>query len=316
MTSVNKPIVSISSSGECPRAMSARLLGREEVFDAQSKIRLERAAKEGTRWEAFVLQDLRDEYGYTVIETPYCEPCGRDGHHVELDLGNCLAVGHIDGFAPPALIEVKTMSRFQFDRWRKMGFDGFRKYAFQVSLYMLAMNSDAVYAVKNRDTGELNVQTLTETPFSMAEIVNYLSDALRAYNKGEIAECPQTEPYPCGFCYLNLETAPVERSVSPEVPTEVEIAQAIQNWRSGKAKEREGLELINGSKDVLLKYLDNSGQKSFKVDGVHVTQVQAGISRRMDTTKLKLFLGSAYSDYEVESVRAGYVKIEDELGGH
>lgn len=318
MTSpVNKPVVSISQSGECPRAMSARLLGRPEVLDPESVTRMRLAAKEGTRWEAFVLHDLAEDHGYTIVETPYCEACDRNGHHVELDIGSALLVGHIDGFAPPRIVEVKTMSRFQFARWKKDGFGAFRKYAFQVSLYMIAMNNaEAVYAVKNRDTGELDVRVITEPPFSQTEIVNYVSEALRSALKGEIADCPHTEQYPCGFCYLNLGEVPnVQRSTNPNVPTEVQISQAVVSWRNGKVKEAEAAELVDPAKELLMRYLQTTGQKGFKVDGIQVTMVGEGITKRLDTDAVKLELGERLAGFETETIRKGYVKITDEQGG-
>jgi len=314
--SVNKPIISISSSGECPRAASARLLGTPEVLDATSKARLERAAKEGTRWEAFVLEDLQTDFGYTIVETPYCEPCDRNGHHVELDIGSALLVGHIDGFAPPALVEVKTMSRFQYERWKKSGFDAFKKYAFQVSLYMIAMNCPAVYAVKNRDTGEIDVTTIDTPPFSMAEIVNYLGDALRANAAGILAECPETEQYPCGFCYTKIGTVPVARGNNPMQPTEAEVATAITNWRAGKALELEAARLIDPAKATLYDYLETSGQKNISTNGVHVTKVGDSIITGPDKDLLAAALGpEEWAKYQKETIRKGYVKISDEQAG-
>ncbi len=313
---VNKPIISISSSGECPRAASARLLQRPEVLDPVSKKRLELAAREGTRWEAFVLEDLATDHGYTVVETPYCAPCDRNGYHVEVDIGRALLVGHIDGFAPPALVEVKTMSRFQFERWKKQGFDAFRKYAFQVSLYMIAMHCPAVYAVKNRDTGELDVREIVEPPLSMAEIVNYLGDALRAYNNGVLADCPETDQYPCGFCYTKIGTVPVDRGNTPGLPSEAEVATAITNWRAGKALELEASRLVDPAKQVLYDYLTSSGQKSISFDGLYVTRVGDSYTKAPDKDLLLAALGrEEYEKVQKESLRKGYVKITDERGG-
>ena len=117
---MDKPIYRMSSAGKCPRALSAIRLGYEPEAAPEW---LERAAEEGNWHEDRIKQGLREGDGETTKLDVYDEQL-----ELTLEYPSFTLIGHIDGKvrnipyyfnvnAPEnKLLEIKTMSQFEFDR--------------------------------------------------------------------------------------------------------------------------------------------------------------------------------------------------------
>ena len=157
----------MSSAGKCPRALSAQRLGYESTPAPEW---LEKAAKEGNRHEGWIRDDLRLDY--TAIYD--------DQKEITLDYPSFTLVGHPDGIidnnGQKMLLEIKTMSQYEFDRWMKGKFEAFPQYADQVTCYMEATGlSQCLYVVKNRSSGYIDKMMLYTTPSHIEEIAEKLN---------------------------------------------------------------------------------------------------------------------------------------------
>ena len=197
-----KPTYSMSGVGGCPRAVVAQRLGYDVVEPPEF---MQTAAKEGTRHEDWVAEDLK-ELGWKVSKPVVCLRCGRNGHHVELDFPAFKLVGHMDRLAwrddpktrvhiedSDRLVEIKSLGRFRAEKLIKaLAHDTFkqefREYAMQVSCYHHASNVPILYVVKNRDTGKL-VTFEIEAPYSREYISEYVLELELRARKDSLPKC-------------------------------------------------------------------------------------------------------------------------------
>ncbi len=125
----NKSIYSMSSAGSCIRKLSAERLDKEVSPDSTA---LMQAAEEGYWHEKRIKDELRSER-YLVTEAGVCPVCKaergieREGIHVDIEImAGIWLMGHLDGSVIPPeskecagqhlVLEVKSMSQYQFDR--------------------------------------------------------------------------------------------------------------------------------------------------------------------------------------------------------
>jgi hypothetical protein len=101
------------------------------------------------------------------------------------------------------------MSHDRFKAWTEKGWDGgFRTYAWQISTYMHACATDrAVYAVKDRNTGRVEVKEIVGLPVPWKEIKRKVIEAEKWLMRGELPPCDEGiesgERYFCPFSYLH-----------------------------------------------------------------------------------------------------------------
>lgn len=249
----DKPSYSMSSIGGCLRSIAAKRQGYEERSSPEF---LRTAAKEGNRHEAWVQEDL-EEQGYEVSDAGLCEPCGRNGHHVEMEFPAFKLVGHMDRIAEKDgqrfLVEIKALGKFRAEPLVKAvpnGFPGFREYACQVSAYHYATGLPILYAVKNRDSGKLSLFKI-EPPVELEEIVDYILGAELASRRGELPACTMAKEefwYRfCPFSYLHEGSADTDSmfTVSSAVSQDVQVIS-----RYLKAKSRKELAEIEMKREM------------------------------------------------------------------
>jgi len=112
----NKPTFRMSSAGKCPRALSAQLLGVEGEAIPDFVMR---AAEEGNWHEARIIEKLKEQDNIFDQQL-----------EVVLEYPSFNLIGHIDGKVQDydlqrgvKLLEIKTMSQYEFDRWMKGRFE-------------------------------------------------------------------------------------------------------------------------------------------------------------------------------------------------
>lgn len=231
-----------SSVGQCVRALVASGLGEQEVFGADRRALLDRSAAEGNLHEQAVIDKLVGE-GWKVIHAQ---------ETVEIPvIPGVIVRGHTDGVLqsphhpnPQVLLEVKSMSTKQFDKWMKRRFDAFPKYAFQISAYMRAHpDLDALYVVKRREDGLLDRSALSHSlpPVQWSVIRKKITTAERWRRKGELPPCDVKDQWGCPFFYLH-EEADLEEVVIPDDEIRMALEGLIADFVALKEKERLGEE--------------------------------------------------------------------------
>lgn len=279
---MEKPIYRMSGIGTCPRALSAIRLNykQEEV-----PVWVETAAREGNRHEIWIKEDLKLE-GYSVYD---------EQEEIYLETPSAKLVGHIDGKVcklneenSNKLLEVKSMSQYEFDRWMRGRFEEFTNYAAQITVYLAASElKEALYIVKNRSSGYIDKQIIT-APLDFTTILDNIEIIEEYVAKGELvpAEYNPENIYckRCGFSSLCIPEG------KPTIIPTPALFDASADFRKGKILEEEAKVLLERAKNVFLSQSIASGQKKWKFNDLSITtvEVKAGISYKKENL-LKIF---------------------------
>ncbi len=210
----NTSIYRASGIGYCLTRIVAYMLDYKEApGQFQAKI-LTDAAREGNLHETSIVNRLIED-GYRIDETQT---------EVELQiLPRVLIRGHTDGIAypprakKPRVLEVKTMSKDRFKKWmtsgsntaERMASGAWDGYAWQISNYMHALNMPAIYVVKNRDSGRLEIGELKVPPIPLTDIQKKIIAAEKWRKRGELPPCDAVsgDKFFCPFPYLHEDTS-------------------------------------------------------------------------------------------------------------
>jgi hypothetical protein len=330
MTSTNsteytKPRYSMSSAGGCDRRVVAIRLGADQLPDKQF---MKTAAKEGNRHEEHIAEDLEKDYGWLCSSAEECKECGRSGTHVEISLSALTLVGHYDRLASKGpdntrVAEFKALSRFRADKLVKALKNHqqggrnflieFYEYAFQVSSYAYAVNLPILYAVKNRDTGSLNVFEMDFPPVPLEDIDEHLLGLELAAKKDRLPDCKYTqtafERTICPVAYL-CDRSDDEQSAQKDlvVPEDLELAAAEYAELAREVKEHE--KRMSEIKNKIFKpAIQNQRPKT--ISAVRLSWVPASES----VTYPKERLEAEFSEELLRKVaqtkkRSGYVKVD------
>ena len=249
-------IYRISGAGKCSRSLWAKRTG---VEGEPRPAWLQESANEGKEQEKIVKRRLIRE-GWEIEEAGVCEKClkefkeEREGIHVEITVGNIRLIGHMDGRATKdgvkRILEVKSMSQYEFDRWMKGRFDEFPVYADQITCYTEAdKNNKILYAVKNRNNGYLDIMTLNEPPSNFKSIIQNVG-------RSTSREMPISEPdfnsFACKRCeFKKLCIKPIEAMT---VQTKAMLTKACNMWREGDALVKSGEEKVDKAKEILFEH--------------------------------------------------------------
>ena len=219
-------VVRASGLGSCVRALSA--YGRyEEVIPLQRKEMLGRTAQEGNLHESTVIDHLRNE-GYDVTDSQGIVGLSVIKDRVEVR-------GHVDGIVGDThVVEVKTMSKSRFDDYQRHGLDGFPKYQWQLSAYMYAVGDmlghdvKAIYAVKRRDDGLIDVKEIDTPPIDFIAIKKKLLQVWQHRRNKTLPGCDITgnEQFWCPFPFLHDED--VKDMELPEETNEAILELVLQ----------------------------------------------------------------------------------------
>ena len=238
-----KPGYRMSSVGRCARALSAIRLGKDA---GPEPVWLALAAEEG-KWHEDRIVQLLNQDGFIVT-----------GQQEELVLDYELfqIVGHIDGYVteadlPRKLLEIKSMSQFEFDRWMRGKFEEFPHYADQLTCYMTASGLDnALYVVKNRSSGYVNRWFIEGIPSDFDTIYQKIYGIEVAAQAGQMIEA-DFDPLSLECKRCNFKHLCTEKAETLEPATVAQLEKAADLWRRGTALEKEGKELIAEGKDIL-----------------------------------------------------------------
>ena len=306
----NNFVFRMSSAGKCPKALWAQRTGVEgEPVPAW----LADAAEEGTVQEAIVKDKLRKE-GWLIEEGGKCTKCtghGTKGIHVDMTYGNMFIVGHMDGTATKdnekRILEVKTMSQFEFDRWMKGGFDAFPAYAAQLSCYMEAYGlTKALYAVKNRNNGYLHKTLIDKQPVDFKSVMQQIG-------RSTAKEMPDVEPdfetFACRRCaYKKLCIRTKEDMV---VQNEAALNDACEIWREGNAEMESGEAKVKQAKAVFLEQAIATHLKKYTYNNLAVSMVERNYTGYDKKLLEELFTVKQLKPALVVKPIAPYVTVTD-----
>jgi len=312
-TEGNNTIYRASSAGMCLTALVASRLGYQPDRQKFASDVLTNAAKEGNLHENAVVEELKKTYGYRVWGS-------QDSFDMKV-IPHVYFRGHVDGICRPKgarndrLLEIKTMSKDRFRKWKNLGSirtrlvsDEFASYGAQISVYMQAYdNIPAVYVVKDRNSGELTIDELKLPPFPYKDIKKKIIQAEMWAKKQELPPCTasSSDQFFCAFPYLH------NGSVFGDEPTdELEpIDDVTKVLVGGMAAQYHDL----ASRINLLKPLDEerkeigkkivtalggpTGTKTMVAGGFKVTRT-GGSSNYVDAEELAGELGMEVEQYK------------------
>ena len=277
MIESTKPIYRMSSSGNCPRALCAGRLGYESE---PAPPWLEQAAEEGNWHEERIKAQLRKE-GFEVFSEQL---------EIKLEYDNFILLGHIDGKVMEGieehysigtmLLEIKSMSQFQFDRWMKQGFDGFSDYAAQLTCYMAATGLDrAWYIVKNRSSGYENRKVIESHPANLDNIVAKMN-SIEEWIAKNIEPGAREGLYPAEFnpnsleckrCFFKQYCVPELKELS--TVEQIALESSAQEWRKGKKLVGEGQKLVDSAKQVFEQHTLATGIDKWRFNGLGIALI-------------------------------------------
>lgn len=204
-TSVEAWVYRASSVGRSLRCLSSARQGYDPLPPPDYLVA---AAEAGNRYELIVKAKMRGQ-GYKIsgvqgnVDYEIREGLIIRGH---LDASHCL-----DPKDPQdRILEVKSMSKRVFGQWLLHGFGHFPEYAAQVSMYMYAEGQrrnqgtvpEAVYAVINRDTDEMEIRILREPPVTLQSIVQKVALSEQFADMSQLPVCDSASQYACPYDYL------------------------------------------------------------------------------------------------------------------
>jgi hypothetical protein len=252
----------MSKAGTCQRAIVAEYLH----YDApELPAFVQEAAEEGKVHEELVKAKLRAK-GYVISNEQDEVFCGN---------GDYSLTGHIDGKImaanmPLSLLEVKSMSQFEFDRWQKGRFEAFPQYYDQMTLYLQYTGlQQCLYAVKNRSSGYLDISiyqrdnnhyhNVIALDLKFASIVDHidgkkLPTAIWDSNSIQCKRCP--------YSYL-CEVSTVYTEQDKEM-----LDNAVDIWRHGKKLVEDGTRLVDESRSTFENQMQFTNTKKLLYNGL------------------------------------------------
>jgi hypothetical protein len=272
--------IRMSSAGYCKRKLSAMLLGREATSTPKW---LSESAEEGNWHEDRLIQELTN-LGCEVIDRQLELQTRGEGFQ---------AIGHIDGriklspklFESPLftihymdctkadiefsifhLLEIKSLSFLEHQRWIAEGFDGyFKYYGSQHTMYRNALSSPLSLLIsKDRSGGARNIFIMGKDPVPVLEVMAQLKEVAAAAEQGDLV--PMTfnpDNLECRRCSFRTSQCVKE---FPKIE-EAEMVQASRDYRAGRDQESAGKLLAEQARDIMIAYAKRKGMKKWIAGG-------------------------------------------------
>lgn len=305
-----------SGAGSCITALVAAMLGYKEDRSTFTHDILMNAAKEGNLHEGAIVEELKRDYGWRVYG-------GQDVVEVKV-IPRVFVRGHIDGLCIPKgmrnerLLEIKTMSRDRFKKWKALGdnvrerllSDDFYKYGWQISAYMYAHDGmPAMYVVKNRDSGELMIEEIKLPPVSWKQIRTKIIQAEMWRKRGELPDCEGSsgEKFFCPYPYLHNDVTfgdePEDEDAPVDDVTLTLIAGMAERYADLAGQVKLLKPLDSERKDVGVRLIEamggKDGTKKVVAGGYSVTRSGgATVDRKATNAAVAEALGIELEAYE------------------
>jgi len=306
-----KPIYHMSGVGSCPKALTAERLGNAPA--PQSKEDIDKL-NHYTRCEILAGMQIEDEFTTMdgkVINAGLCDRCqeeqhiGRAGIHTEIETTLFRLIGHMDrqlilpnmSYIIP--IEIKSLGKSSFTRFKNKQFSEFTEYAYQECCYLHNAGGPGLYWIMNRDSGEnlkytvnddkgllsfLGYQNLT-LPVTFEEIVDRLNQIEIEVSYGTLP-AGDAEKYDCYFCrYSYLCEKKEEKAVS--VVSDSQILSVGQQYREAMEMEEAAKEQKDVAKNILQNFAIKNNLSKYKMPGLSVTYNGMKTKKTLDLAFLR-----------------------------
>lgn len=305
----------MSSVGKCARSLWAET---KQLSSLEKPPWLDEAAEEGRVHEQLVKTRLT-KLGYDIYEEGECRTCknGAIGIHVEIDLKDkqWKLIGHMDGRATKLpdtkqkVLEVKSMSQFEFDRWMKGKFEQFPKYADQLTCYMYADKCNkAIYAVKNRNNGYLDSFEQIGQPSDIKMIFDKLDLVVESVDTNTMPESePDFSSFECRRCLyreLCISKLPIE-SVHDET-----LIPYVEMWRKGIQLQHEADDLIEEARKKFYDQTVATKRKYWIIEGLGISLITKDYTNYDKKILLELFTQKQLKPAE-KPIHQEYVNIQE-----
>ncbi len=289
-----------SSVGRSLRCLSSARQGYDPLPDPDYLVQ---AAQAGHRYEVIAKSKLRGE-GYKIS--------GEQGNVDFEVMPGVIIRGHLDGshcIAPldpvDRMLEVKSMSQRVFSQWMLHGFERFPEYAAQVAAYMRMEGHrrgqgtvpEAVYAVINRDTDEMDVRVLKEPPADFEAIVQKVALCEQFASMQQLPACDSASQYACPYDYLCDRHEVLFEEI--EEGKEATLKQAGDKYVEVLKQEK----IVKDNKETLRNELRTALGKrdEVRVPGYLFTNKIPKPKKSVDLVGLRKKLGDELDEYLVDS---------------
>lgn len=298
-------IVRASSIGRSAHVLAAALCS---VTPLAHSARTQGYFHEGELHEPDILERLAVESGYLVASA------GDEQIGVDFPISltpSIIARCHPDGFLtrdgqPQYVVETKSMSKDVFAKWLAVGFKSNYAYACQFTIEMLATGLPGVFAVKDRNSGEMKWKAYVEPPVSLDEIRGRMLRVWAAAMKGDLDPFPDEKCDQWGCVYSFLHPA------KPEVMTAADdVLDGLADlYNQARDREQQAKKMKDDAREKLLLAMGDRERAKTLRYGVAVSSVER---RTLDKVKLAEVVGDlgAFETVSVsQQVRVTAVKDE------
>jgi len=302
----DKPTYRMSASGYCPRRLGCIQLGLE----SESAPRwLEKSANEGN-WHERRIKDELVEQGFQVFDEQL---------ELRIATDNIELVGHIDGKVRTPdkvvqLLEIKSMSQYEFDRWMKGGFDAFPQYLAQIACYFAGTGlPECLYIVKNRNSGYVDTRVIKPMPGYFNSILGNLTEVANSVSEGNLFPAEfNPDSLECKRCSYKLLCVP--KVTELDIATRQQLDMAVAQIRDGNKLIAKGKELYDKGKSTLYKHTIASNLKKWQHNELAVLLVNV----KEQTTYPKEALLAKYGEQELSDIANvkeaySYLRLNDLL---
>ena len=285
-------VIRASAFGGCIRALVCARDGMDPIpFPAS----LQEAMDVSANLEQAVFDTLGD-------------PVHSQHQEVGLRFGATTVRGHIDGIVRVGqktltLAEVKVFGDSYWDKWLKEGLDGFPRYQWQLSAYMLSLGLPGLMAIGHKQDGKLvDVRTLAvhTAPISLDQMAARVREVETA---GELPVC-NTDMWPCPYAYTHVDDTP--RFEHDSLEALIRTYQRLREEEAVAKEERDGVRV------AILTALKVLGQDKVLIGHWRVTRT-VRTDTRVDMRQLRLVIDVAPYEKtsETEQLRVSELGEDD-----
>ena len=276
-------VIRASAAGGSSHVIAASLAG---ITPLEHTARTRQYMAEGVLHEPAILARVAED-GWLM------ESVGAEQAELDIPVTSRILVRcHPDGFATARedmvvgdvvrgerfVVEAKAMSRGVFETYERKGFDEFYRYAVQLSLQMEGTGLPGLFAIKNRDNGEVRWQVFRNPPVAMAQIRKRLLLIERGARLGDLNPLKEKcESFPCVMYFLH------DHEVGETVEDET-IDSLAEMVARARERKQQAEEMEKEARGKLREYLGEAGKRRTKTWSVAYREQEGRVT--YDTKKM------------------------------
>lgn len=215
---------------------------------------LEKVTKE-TGWHPMPVPDFDGAVGSLAIDGISFES---DQWGIEIPVMDGVVIrGHLDGifmnqnFDGLRVVEAKALSKSSTESWLQAGFDAFPYYRDQLTLYMHGADIDqAIFAVKNKDSGKVHLSYIDGLPGDVDEILRRIMVIEGKARAGIVPDECDRPGYPCPFFRLHEDQ--VDDKTQALVAAADSLDQLLAEYAVAREDEKAAKERKDEARDQIM----------------------------------------------------------------